>query len=236
MKNLLITLSLFLILPNFNYAQSKQIKSKKTVYPAAKAQKQYQFSEAWVWNYQNFEGEKGEMVIYRDPKSGCWLLTQEAFGNTDGMCDWILAKPNGEYFFAYKNAEFGSKNSLLKQKIQFPTNLSLPDYLKLTGQKKDFGIESYGYPKFNGTAYNVKYEKTNDKSILFIGNTTANLAPLYHFNSLIADAKLPVFFPTDLPTGKVALADNTITSGRTVFYTFQYISHTDYHIDFADYE
>lgn len=227
---------LLLLLPILNYAQGKPLKKKEMSTSASTVPKQIQFTQMWGWEYQNFDGEKGEMVAYYNPKSNYWLLTEETYGNTDGMCDWILATPNGQYYFAYKSAEFGSKNSLLKQNIKFPVNATMPDYFKPTGQKKDFGDPSYGFPKILGSAYSVKYEKTNDKTTLYIGNSTANLTPIYHFNTLIADAKLPIFFPTDLPKGKIALAEHTITSGRTVTFKLKYISHIDYHIDLSDYE
>lgn len=153
MRSIFIKLILLLLLPLINYAQSKPMHKKEVATRASAVPKQIQFTQMWGWVYQNFDGEKGEMVAYYNPKSNYWLFSEETYGNTDGMCDWILATPSGEYYFAYKSAEFGSKNSLLKQKIKFPVNASMHYNFKPTGQKKDFGNPIYGFSKIPGFAY-----------------------------------------------------------------------------------
>lgn len=232
----LFALGFLILLPATLKAQKRHVVKMQNTHKIAIPPKNIQFTEAWVWEYKTYEGEKGEMVIYRDPKTGYWLLTEEAFGNTDGMCDWILAMPDGKYFFAYKSAEIGAKNSLLKEQYKFPVHKKMPDYFKATGKKKSFGDAKMGFPLFNASAYNITYLKTSDKTTLYVANTTANLAPLYYFNDLIADAKLPIRFPQDLPGNKIAVAESTNINGTIVSYTFKYISPTDYHISLSDYE
>lgn len=59
------------------------------------------FTEAWVWEYIDSTSLKQEMVLYREPKTGSWLFTSEAFGSTCEMCNWLLFMPNGNCYISY---------------------------------------------------------------------------------------------------------------------------------------
>lgn len=63
--------------------------------------KDLNFTEAWVWEYIDSTSIKQEMVLYREPKTGSWLFTSEAFGSTCEMCNWLLFMPNGNCYISY---------------------------------------------------------------------------------------------------------------------------------------
>lgn len=193
------------------------------------------FTEAWVWEYTNASGNTREMVLYREPKSNYWLLTPEAYGNTDEMCDWILVQPDGTCYFAYKDAELGSGGSLLKMTLHPKKGNTIPTYWKATNEYKKFGNTAMGLGTFNGRAYHCTYAKTKEQSIFYLAKTAAAFAPLAVFNELDVDAKLPVRFPKDIPGNYVVLSENSSGAGYSVQYRFKYRSHTEYHINLRDY-
>lgn len=197
---------------------------------------QYNFTEIWVWEYKGKDGKKGEMAIYREPKLNYWLLTAEAYGNTDDMCDWILIKPDGTYYFAYKDAELGGGRTLLKMKQELPKVKSIPAYWKTSAKQKNFGNVSMGFPVFKGKEYKVSYLKTRDYSTFYLAATKANFTPLSIFNKLDTDARLPIRFPKDIPGNYIVLSENAEFPNGSVQYSFKYISHTEYHIDLSEYE
>ena len=226
MKRLtLIPVILYVMLPLFAAAQQK-----KTANTA------YNFTEAWVWEYNNASGNTSEIVLYREPKSNYWLLTPEAYGNTDEMCDWILVQPDGTCYFAYKDAELGSGGTLLKMKLHPQKGNTIPTYWKATNQYKKFGNTAMGFPVFNGKEYKVSYLKTNEQSVFYLATTKANFAALSLFNELDIDAKLPVRFPKDIPGNYVPLSENSSGAGYKVQYNFKYVSHTEYHINTGQYK
>lgn len=198
--------------------------------------RKYLFSEVWVWEYTGADGTKGEMAIYREPKLNYWLLTAEAYGNTDDMCDWILLQPNGTCYLAYKDAELDGGGTLLKMKQAVPKVQSMPAYWKATGKSQYFGDKNSGFPLIKGKEYRVAYAKTSEKSTFYIAGTRADFGPLNIFNDLDTDARLPVRFPKDIPAHTITLSEETIASNYRVSYRFKYISHTEYHINLSEYE
>lgn len=197
--------------------------------------KKYNFTEAWVWEYTNASGNTNEMVLYRDPKSNCWLLTAEAYGNTDGMCDWILVQPDGTCYFAYKDAELDNSGSLLKMKLRPENVKAIPNYWNTENRYRKFGNTAMGFAAFNGRAYQCTYTKTKEQSTFYLAKTAAAFAPLAVFNELDIDAKLPVRFPKDIPGNYVVLSESSSGAGYSVQYRFKYQSHTEYYIDLAQY-
>ena len=213
------------LFPFFPTAQQKKAASTK-----------YNFTEVWVWEYENKDGKTAEMAIYREPKLNYWLLTAEAYGNTDGMCDWILVKPEGSCYFAYKDAEIGSGGSLLKVELDLQQVKTIPAYWKAGSRYQKFGNAALGSPTFNGREYGCTYTKTQERSTFYLARTAAAFAPLAVFNELDVDAKLPIRFPTDIPGNYVVLSEHTSGAGYSVRYRFKYRSHTEYRIDLGQYK
>lgn len=98
------------------------------------------------------------------------------------------------------------------------------------GLSKYFGEESFGFSKFTGKSYCVDYIKTNEKSIFFITDVEFNVAPLYVFNTLELEAKLPIDFPLHLPESMLVLSESTELPDKEISYKFKYISPTEYFI------
>lgn len=224
-----IALMGFLLFPLFVIAQQK-----KTI----KSTTQYNFSEMWIWEYTDANGNKAHMAIYREPKLNYWLLTADdtGFREKDEMTLWFMLKPNGEVLQAYQDGEMNSSKKLIKHHLQPHKKNKLPDYWKATGKSKYFGDTFSGFPKIKGLEYKASYEKTNDKSTFYLATTKADLSMLSLFNDLNIDAKLPVRFPKDIPGNFIALSENTVFPGGAVQYNYRYISQTEYHINLSDYE
>jgi len=213
------------VLPIFCCCTQAQVKSPKTI----------QFTQVWVWEYENNTiaknepGHNGEMMVYFDPKNSYWLFTQEAYGTSGEMFDWIIGKPDGTYLLCSSD-EFGKK-TITEQKLKFSSGKTLPQHYKPTRNKKVYNQNKLGFPKIIGKEFTVDYMKTKDLTSVFIGDFKANFLPLYFFNQLISEAKLPVLFPVDLPVGKLLLEENSIVNNvKTVFFLKE-ISNTEYFID-----
>lgn len=196
--------------------------------PSKKAQT-LNFTEVWVWEYPDNEGEKQNMALYHHPKKGYWLFTQEAVGPGDEMTEWILAKPNGEYIQRYRDEHGNAKT--LYHTLHFDPPAKLPRYYQPTGASGTFGDKSFGFPEFKGKAYQVNFEKTTDQALYYFVKVPKNLLPVYYFNRLNIEAKLPLSFPTDLPRDQLVLGEEVRTGGKTIHYRFRFISHTEYYIE-----
>lgn len=207
-----------------------------TLFTATAFSQKLNFTEVWVWEYTNSNGQKAEMAIYREPQLNYWLLTGEAFGNTDEMTEWFILKPDGEVLQSYQDGEPSSHQKLLKHQLSFDKNKQLPNYWKVTSSKQSFGDTRLGFPLFKGTAYKVSYLKTKDQSTFYLAQAKADFTILALFNELNIDAKLPVRFPKDIPGHYITLSEHTVYPGGAVQYTFKYISQTAYHINLADYK
>lgn len=200
----------------------------------AKAQT-VKFTQVWVWEYQNNlipetePGHKGEIAIYFEPTKNYWLFTAEAYGTSGEMFNWIIGKPDGTYLICTAD-EFGKK-TITKEKLQFPVNKTLPKHYQFTGKKKIFNQNQLGFPKIEGKEFKVNYTKTNDRSSVFAGNFKADFSPLYFFNRLNIEAKLPFRFPVDLPKNKLLLQEVGIVNKAKLQLIFKEISNTEYFID-----
>lgn len=224
-----IALMGFLLFPLFIVAQQK-----KTI----KSATQYNFSEMWIWECIDANGNKAQMAIYREPKLNYWLLTPDdaGFRETDEMTLWFMLKPNGEVLQSYQDGEKNQRKKLIKHQLYPDKKAILPDYWKATGKSRYFGDTFSGFPKIKGLEYKVSYTKTNDKSTLYLATTKADLSMLSLFNDLNIDAKLPIRFPKDIPGNFIALSENTVFPGGAVQYAFKYISQTEYHLNLSEFE
>jgi hypothetical protein len=192
------------------------------------APKSMRFTEAWVWEYSDEHGEQGQLTMYYSPEKNFWLFTPEAYGVSGEMIEWVLGKPNGTYVFKLTD-EFG-KASYESHKIEFNPVKGIPEYLIPTGKTESFGDREFGFPLLEGKEYRVVYEKTTDQATNYLGIVKANMLPVYYFNRLISDAKLPVQFFSDVPSNTLILSEKYVYSQGTKSYRFKFISHTYYEI------
>ncbi len=186
------------------------------------------FTEVWVWHFQH-SSDSGAIAVYRQPGSGNWLFTSEAYGTSGEMIDWILAKPNGSYTLAYTD-EHGKKSAAAYQSANdLP---ALPDTVyQATGITKLFGRNDLGFPVIEGLQYKVQYQKTNDSSSLFLARVNADLSAIYNFNRLPVEVRLPIHFPNNIPGSFLYLQEHSrLSGGYQLNHSFQYISETIYEI------
>jgi len=193
------------------------------------------FTQAWVWEYknelvsENEPGHQGEIAIYFEPKKNYWLFTAEAYGISGEMFDWILGKPDGTYLICTID-EF-RKKTITTERLQFPLNKILPKHYQALGKEKIFNQNKLGFPKMKGAAFKVNYTKTNDRSSIFVGDFKANFLPLYFFNRLNIEAKLPFQFPVDFPKNKLLLQETSIINKTKLQLVLKEISYNEYFID-----
>jgi hypothetical protein len=204
---------------------------------SSNSSKELKFMQAWIWEYENTaleEGEfgrKGEFWAYYHEELNYWLLTAESYGITGEMFNWILAKPDGTYIIDFTD-EFG-KNSRLEHKLDFDIPNEIPIHYKSTGNSKFFNEDdTIGFPKAKGFEYDTKYEMTSDQTKTFIGAfENVNFTPLFWFNRLDSDAKLPVHFPLDLPSKYGVFEEITKMSVGKYHLVLKNISNTEYYIN-----
>lgn len=193
------------------------------------------FPQVWIWEYtnefipENEPGHSGEMAVYYSPDKNYWLFTQEAYGISGEMTDWIVGKPDGEYIIVYTD-EHG-KRQIEKQFITIHKTVRLNESFLPQKERMSFGNPVSGFPLIRGEKYLLTYLKTTDSSVFYIGDVNADLTPVYYFNQLNLEAKLPVYFPLDIPANKIILSDSTRSSGRKISLRFRYISHTEYQVN-----
>ncbi|MCB0512242.1 MAG: hypothetical protein R2760_08630 [Chitinophagales bacterium] len=195
---------------------------------------QFNFTEVWVWEYTDSLNKKNEMAIYREPNFNYWLLTNEAFGQSDEMSVWFLLKQNGEIIQAYQDGESNDSIQLMKYNLQFNNKTKLPTNWKATGNTKNFGDVSLGFPKFIGKEYKVSYSKTNKFSVFYLGTTKADFTMLTLFNELNIDAKLLVRFPKNIPANYIVMSEQTKFLNDSIQYNFKYISNAEYYVSFVE--
>lgn len=196
------------------------------------------FTQVWVWEYQNEwipeneSGHKGEIAIYYHPEKDFWLFTQEAYGISGEMTDWIVGKPDGEYLIASTD-EYGKKR-IEKLSITIPETDSLNVLFFPKKEPMSFGNPDLGFPLIRGEKYVLNYLKTLDKTTLYLGDVAVDLSPVYYFNQLDIEAMLPVDFLTNIPANKIVLSDSTTTSGKNISLRFRYISHAEYYVHLGE--
>lgn len=193
------------------------------------------FTQAWVWEYknelipENEFGHQGEMVVYFHPELQYWLFTVEAYGVSGEMFDWILAKPDGTYLIKAKD-EFG-KSIRWEEKLEFKEVKHIPEYYFETGETKIFNQNDLGYEPILGKEFKMKYEKTEDETCIHLAEFPINFDPIYFFNQLNLEAKIPVDFPNNLPGNQLVLEDKTQLANGQIRYKLNEISNTEYFVD-----
>lgn len=193
------------------------------------------FTQAWVWEYKNelkgFEepGYQGEMVVYFHPELNYWLFTQEAFGISGEMIEYVIGKPDGTYLTISVD-EFGKRN-LTEEKIEFNRYTELPSEWISTGNEKSFNENDLGFPKLKGEEFYMKHLKTNEITEVFMADYPIDFSALYYFNQLNSEAKLPFHFPINLPKNKFVLEEITTSANHKTQYKLKYISHSEYFVN-----
>lgn len=196
------------------------------------------FTQAWVWEFknelipENQPGHQGEMVVYFNPENNYWLFTQEAFGVSGEMLNWVIGKPDGTYV-TLSTDEFGKEN-LTEEKIEFNEESELPSEWILTGNEKYFNENDFGFPKMKGEEFYMKYLKTNEITEVYLVDFQTDFSALYHFNQLNAEAKLPFHFPMNLPKNKLVLQEITTSANQKIQYKLKSISHTEYFVHLSE--
>lgn len=237
----LILLS-FLIGSMQSIAQSSDAYRNKNWNPKAG---KYFFSTALTWTFENEITDEehlksGEMTVYVDEKTGTFLFTKEAFGWSGEMIDYVIADQNGNFIIGHTD-EFGKKHVESKkvdsfaeiglQKKQIESDFR--KYCKPTGKSKNFGKNSYGWPIIKGNEYVMTYQKTSDKTNLFLSKSKYSLLPLFLFDKLDMDARLPIAmdFSMAIPTFYFPLQSEYEWNGKKSTFTFISASPTEYFID-----
>jgi len=210
----------------------------------------YFFSTVLSWSFENElttedHLKKGEISVYVDEKSGTFLLTREAYGWSGEMVDFVIADQKGNYIMGLTD-EHGGKHWQTIKSEQYPEILAqtkqiLADFntnCTPTGKTKIFGTNTYGWPTKAGKEYALAYQKTEDKSILYLGTTNYSFLPMFLFNKLELEAKLPISFDYSLvlPANSFPLEDTYEWNGNKVKTTFLSASPTEYFIDLNEYK
>lgn len=191
------------------------------------------FTELWIWDYLDEDGEWQEMWVYREPKLNYWLFERaSSFGMTNEMCEWVVVKPNGEYVMSYQQHQIDAPNTLMSQVIDFDNERDFPDFWKPTGQTKTFGDPKQGWDSFKGERYEVFFKGQPDPSEFYLGTGDIDMQGLYYFNNLDGDIKLPITFPLGIPKNTLILSEETTFEyyDMKVNYRFNSISPNSYYV------
>lgn len=193
------------------------------------------FTQTWVWEYKaelksvEEPEHQGEMVVYFNPEKNYWLFNFESYGMSGEMIEYVIGKPDGT-FITLSVDEFG-KRSLTEEKIEFIRHSELPSVWIATGGQKYFNENDLGFPKLKAEEFYMKYLKTNEITEVFLADYPIDFLPLYYFNQLNSEAKLPFHFPTNLPSSKAVLEENTTSYRGKTTYKLKSISHTEYFVN-----
>lgn len=185
------------------------------------------FTQAWVWEYTDKSGVTADMVVYFEPQKNYWLFTAEAYGTSGEMINWVLGRPDGSFIFNFTDETGNSKLDTLK--LEIDREPFLPVNFKPTGRTALFGDTALGFPVFKGSEYAVSFQKTADQYVTMLTTVRINFLPVYYFNRLNSDAKLPVSFYYLLPENTLILSDR-LKASSAPFFRFKYISHTVYEL------
>ena len=208
----------------------------------------YYFSTQITYSYHNDSAEddynrSGEISIYIDEKSGTFLFTKESYGNTGEMVDFVIADQQGNYIFGYTDEHGKKLRETLKSyktsdKIFQSKNVEsdFKKYCKPTGKTKIFGENKYGWPEFKGTEYNIN-DMLSDSSTVFLTASKYSFLPVFLFNQLQSETKLPVNFDFSkkLPSKNLILQHSYVLDGSISSYTLISSSPTEYFIDLGSY-
>lgn len=168
------------------------------------------FTEVWIWEYLSPENETKELWIYREPAKDYWLFEKNSsFGVSSEMCEWVLAKPNGDYVMSFKSGKKVMPNSFYDQKIEFGENENFTDFWEITNGSKSFADSEISQKSFEGKKYKVNYKGQPEASEFYVGSANIDFRPIYYFNHLEGDIELPISFPWDIPKNQLVLQEKT---------------------------
>lgn len=220
-------------------------------------QGKYFFSEAIQWEFLN-EGlpkdddkHAGTFTVYFDRFTGTMLFTQEAYGLSSEMADFIILQSNGRYFEGFTD-EFGGKQYMIDtlecfsditQEQQF-IKKTFKELAKPSGKFKVFGKNKYGWETIKAELHELSFLQTSDKSQIYVANLPFLQLPLFLFNDLESEAKLPVNinFSLVIPQEYWVVEDiysyPDQKSGKkiTIRTTLKSISPTEYFVDLSSYK
>src|SRR5690625_709456 len=214
-----------------------EIEEHSTDVEALKGLTEIHFTELWIWDYLNEEQKWEEMWVFREPDLNYWLFErQTSFGMSSEMCEWVLAKPNGEYILSYQSPEMNTPNSLEVQMVRFHDESGFSELWKSTGELKTFSALEYGWESFEGEKYEAHYKGQPDPSIFYLGTTDIDMRSIHHFNDLEGDIQLPISFPMDLPKNTIVLNEDTNFEyyNMKISYRFNSVSPNSYYVYLPD--
>lgn len=207
----------------------------------------YYFSTQLTYAFRNDFAEdesrrSGEISIYLDEKTGTFLFTPESYGTSGEMVDFVIADQEGNYIFGYtdehgkkqretiKSIHIGSRNIQTKKEER-----DFKKYCTPTGNKKKFGTNNYGWPVFIGTEYELN-DMLYDSSIVYIATSQYSFLPMFLFNELQSETKLPLNLDVSkkIPSKSLILSRSYIFEGLHEFTLISY-SPTEYFIDLKEY-
>ena len=143
--------------------------------------------------------KSGEFRIYVDEKSGTFMFNRDSYGWSGEMVNFVIADKKGNYTFGYTD-EFGKKYREVLQSDQYnqikrdkkKIKKEFTKLYKATGKSKVFGANDADWPALIGKEYIMSDQKSTDTITLYLAPTAYCMLPLYLFNTLRSEAKLPV--------------------------------------------
>lgn len=199
-------------------------------------------------NYYNGEGDQvGEIVIYVEPKSNTFLFSKEAYGLSGEMVDFVIADTLGNYIFGYTD-EFGKKyreNYFIEYvKLDAERRKLLENdfrkYLRLKKETKVFGKKSFPTPTYVAQAYDMTYRTTIDTSRIFLAPSFINMRPIYSFNGLDLETKLPYYFDfNNVIPNRFMPVYNKYKASEDIGFSEMYLDSyqpTEYYVDLSKYK
>ena len=152
--------------------------------------------------YEYTEGSQTrEFWIYVNPRSGNFLFSREdTYAATDEMNDFVVAFPNGDYWFCGTTDETGKKTRLVtKTQDDIPNAVVQPTAEEKKTQQETFARlcrptgHTHAAGPWTAHEYRLQSLKTAETTLFSVAAVPFAVYPLYNFNDLNADAKLPGF-------------------------------------------
>jgi hypothetical protein len=198
-------------------------------------QKEYlYFDHILVYEYTE-GGKTQEFWIYVNPKSGNFLFSREdTYHATDEMNDFAIAFPNGEYWFCGIADETGKKARIVvKTQDDIPNAIVKPTAEEKQAQQQAFAQQArptgrtHSAGPWTAREYRLQMQKTTETTLISVATVPFGVYPLYNFNDLNADAKLPGFsrMTTLLATNQLLVAEQGTKAVRTENGTVHMVSY-----------
>lgn len=225
-----------------SYAQADKVFKNKNWNPK---EGKYFFSKKLTFSFINDIAEEphlrsGEFSIYVDEKSGTFLFNRDSYGWSGEMVNFVIADKKGNYTFGYTD-EFGKKYREVLQSDKYyeitrnkkKISKEFTKYWKATGKSKVFGINDSGWPVMTGKEYISYGLKSTETTKLYLASSGYCMLPLYLFNTLKSEARLPVRMPyaNILPQKYIVLGEESVLSGNTSSITLKSASPAEEFLD-----